>query len=147
MARRGSGGGGGMGGGGMMAPILSIATGLIIFVVLIIFAPTIAGSIQLAQPKLKEICSTCSGITSGGCAAPLLIYGQCGDSAIAAGGFGNYQNNSAADTSTYWSNWNATANTDIPNGVDIWTTNIQILGVVILIISIAVAMYFLKGMA
>ena len=101
MARRGGGGGGGgMGGSGMMAPILSIATGLLIFVILVIFAPTIAGSIEAAQPDM----------------AP-------------------------------GSDWNATYNTDLPSGVDVWTTNVQILGVVILIISIAVAMYFLKGMA
>jgi hypothetical protein len=100
MARRGGGGGGGMGGSGMMAPILSIATGLLIFVILVIFAPTIAGSIEAAQPDMP--------VTS---------------------------------------EWNSTHNTDLPSGVDVWTTNVQILGVVILIISIAVAMYFLKGMA
>lgn len=84
----------------MMAPVLSIATGLLIFVILIIFAPTIAGSIENAQPDL----------------APT-------------------------------DDWNATYNTDLPTGAEQWTTNIQILGVVVLIISIAVAMYFLKGMA
>lgn len=84
----------------MMAPILSIATGLLIFVILIIFAPTIAGSIEDAQPALSPT-----------------------------------------------SDWNATHNTDLPNGVSQWQTNIQILGVVILIVSIAVAMYYLKGMA
>src|SRR5512139_112612 len=98
MARRG--GGGGAAGGGMMAPVLSIATGLLIFVILIIFAPTIAGSIEQAQPAMGAS-----------------------------------------------SDWNATHNTDLPNGVTTWTTNIQILGVVVLIISIAVAMYYLKGMA
>ena len=98
MARRGGEGMGG--GGGMMAPVLSIATGLLIFVILIIFAPTIAGSIEESQPDMD------------------------------------------AD-----SDWNSTHNTDLPSGVDTWTTNIQILGVVVLIISIAIAMYYLKGMA
>jgi hypothetical protein len=107
MARRGGGeGGGGMGGsGGMMAPVLSIATGLLIFVILIIFAPTIAGSIERAQPALGA------------------------------------ENNWNASHRN-WSGEEA-----LPNGVQEWTTNIQILGVVILIISIAVAMYYLKGMA
>jgi hypothetical protein len=101
MARRQAQQGGGLGGGGgMMAPILSIGTGLLCFVILIIFAPTIAGSIQNAQPVM--------GVTS---------------------------------------DWNATYNPDLPSGVDVWTTNVQILGVVILIISIAVAMFFLRGMA
>jgi ABC-type Na+ efflux pump permease subunit len=94
------GGDGGGGSGGMMAPVLSIATGLLIFVILIIFAPTIAGSIEEAQPAMEVD-----------------------------------------------SDWNFSHNTDLPNGVQEWTTNIQILGVVILIISIAVAMYYLKGMA
>ena len=99
MARRGGEGMGG-GGGGMMAPVLSIATGLLIFVILIIFAPTIAGSIEQAQPAMDPA-----------------------------------------------SQWNSSVNTDLPDGVETWTTNIQILGVVILIISIAIAMYYLKGMA
>jgi hypothetical protein len=99
MARRGGEGGMG-GGGGMMAPVLSVATGLLIFVILIIFAPTIAGSIEQAQPAM--------GTTS---------------------------------------QWNKTVNTALPNGVSTWTTNVQILGVVVLIISIAIAMYYLKGMA
>jgi hypothetical protein len=100
MARRGGEGGGMGSGGGMMAPVLSVATGLLIFVILIIFAPTIAGSIEQAQPAM------------------------------------------AAD-----SDWNKTNNADLPDGVTTWTTNIQILGVVVLIISIAIAMYYLKGMA
>jgi hypothetical protein len=132
MARRGSGGGGGgIGGGGMMAPILSIATGLIIFVVLIIFAPTIAGSIQLSQPELKETCAY--GIAGAGV---YTTYGVCDGGTSFIG-----------TNITEYSDWNGTHNTDLPDGVDLWTTNIQILGVVILIISIAVAMYFLKGMA
>ena len=84
----------------MMAPVLSIATGLLIFVILIIFAPTIAGSIEESQTAMGPD-----------------------------------------------SDWNSTYNTDLPSGVDTWTTNIQILGVVVLIISIAIAMYYLKGMA
>ena len=99
MARRG-GGGGGAQSGWMMAPVLSIATGLLVFVVLEIFAPTIAGTIEDAQPTL------------------------------------------AAD-----SDWNKTYNTDLPTGSEEWTTNVRILGVVILIISISVAMYYLRSMA
>lgn len=99
MARRG-GDGGGMSSGGMMGPVISIATGLLIFVILIIFAPTIAGSVEAAQPALGAS-----------------------------------------------SDWNVTHNTNLPTGADTWETNIEILGVVVLIISIAVALYYLKGMA
>ena len=84
----------------MMAPVLSVATGLLIFVILIIFAPTIAGSVEQAQPAMSAT-----------------------------------------------SNWNSTVNPDLPDGTEVWTTNIQIMGVVVLIISIAIAMYYLKGMA
>lgn len=131
MARRGGGGGGGIGGGGMMAPVLSIATGLIIFVVLIIFAPTIAGSIEDANSgiDLQETCYYTVGGTN--------VYGNCNE----VNTTGTYDNLS------HWNSWNQTKYPDIPTGVDLWTTNIQILGVVILIVSIAVAMYFLKGMA
>lgn len=101
MARRG-GGGGSAGGsaGGMIAPVLSIASGLLVFVVLEIFAPTIAGTIEQAQPAMPAT-----------------------------------------------SDWNATYNTDLPSGAQDWTTNIRILGVVILIICVSVGMYYLKGMA
>lgn len=102
MARRAAGGGGMVGGGasgGMIAPVISIATGLLIFVILQIFAPTIAGTIEQAQPAMDPL-----------------------------------------------SDWNKSHNTDLPNGVDTWTTNVRILGVVILIISIAIAMYYLKSM-
>jgi hypothetical protein len=89
-----------MSGGGMMAPVLSAASGLLIFVILEIFAPTIAGTIQQGQPALP------------------------------------------AD-----SDWNGSYNTDLPNGANDWTTNIRIAGVVILIIFVAIAFYYLKGMA
>ena len=131
MARRG--GGGVAGGGGMMAPVLSIATGLLIFVILIIFAPTIAGSIEATQPSV----GTCSysNTTEGG-----TFYSDCGDV--------NTTYNDVYDIP--FSNgafWNPDYNSDLPNGTETWTTNIQILGVVVLIISIAIAMYYLKGMA
>lgn len=136
MARRSGGGGGG--GGGMMAPVLSVATGLLIFIILIIFAPTIAGSVELAQPDLKETCYTggdypnwteCAGV--GNVTWPETYAGGTGSGTAGSGE----------------SNWNHTAHPDLPQGSEVWTTNIQILGVVILIISIAIAMYFLKGMA
>lgn len=123
-------------GGGMMAPILSIATGLLIFVILIIFAPTIAGSVEDAQPTLdnvtlKETCHYTQGGTD--------LTGAC-ETVNASLTTAKYDNMST------WNEWNISHN-GIPTGTEVWVTNIQILGVVILIISIAVAMYFLKGMA
>jgi hypothetical protein len=117
-------------GGGMMAPVLSIATGLLIFVILIVFAPTIAGSVQEAQPAPSEVCGV--GDPAGGTTD--WVYQACtGD---------------PAENVTEYDRWlNTTEYTDIPDGVSTWTTNIQILGVVVLIISIAIAMYYLKGMA
>jgi len=52
MARRGGGGAAQGTAGSMMSPVISIATGLLCFVVLEIFAPTIAGTIEDAQPTL-----------------------------------------------------------------------------------------------
>lgn len=83
-----------------MAPVLSASIGLLVFVILEIFAPTIAGTIQAGQPAM--------GVSS---------------------------------------DWNGTYNTALPNGADDWTTNIRIAGVVILIIFVAIAFYYLKGMA
>lgn len=91
--------------GGMAAPLIGVAVNLLVFVILEIFAPTIAGVIQEGQPDL------------------------------------------AAD-----SEWNNTyraeqGETLIPTGADTWTMVVQIIGVVFLIIAVAIAIYYLKGMS
>ena len=134
MARRGASGGGMGSGGGMMAPVLSIATGLLIFVILIIFAPTIAGSIESAQPDF----GTCSYVNASD---SVTYYGTCGTTNASA------SNQEYTTAVSGGADWNPSINDDLPNGTETWTTNIQILGVVVLIISIAIAMYYLKGMA
>ena len=48
MARRGGAGEGG----GMAGPLIGVAVSLLVFVILEIFAPTIAGTIEEAQPDL-----------------------------------------------------------------------------------------------
>jgi hypothetical protein len=131
MARRGAGNGGG---GGMMAPVLSIATGLLIFIILIIFAPTIAGSIEDAQPAFGTTCTYYNATTA------TTHTGTCGTTNTSAGK--TYDVASSQDAM-----WNPSYNSALPAGEAVWTTNIQILGVVILIISISIAMYYLKGMA
>ena len=140
MARRMSGGGGGFGG-GLMAPVLSVGCGLLIFVVLIIFAPTIAGSIQNATDIPNGTCST--GNTTATAPAGEFNTGPLGEC-----GLRNTTATSSNDEfDTAYDTWNPDFDTTIPNGVQDWTTNIQILAVVILIISISVGLYYLKGMA
>ena len=95
MARR----GGGESTGGMAAPLIGVAVNLLVFIILVIFAPTIAGTIEAAQPDL--------GPTS---------------------------------------EWNKTHNPDLPTGAETWTTVIQIIGVVFLVIAISIAIFYLKGM-
>jgi len=134
MARR-DGSGGGMGlGGGMMAPVLSVATGLLIFVILVIFAPTIAGAIEDAQPSdMGGVCSYTNATST--------YYGDCGE--LAAG-------NATHTYDTAFSGgalWDSDYNSDLVNGADVWTQNVQILAVIVLIVSIAIAMYYLKGMS
>ena len=104
MARRGGDGGGG--GGGMAAPLIGVAIALLTFVILEIFAPTIAGTIQGAQPSLP--------VTS------------------------DWNN-------TYRTSTAGGSKTAIPSGADTWTTVVQIIGVVFLIIAIAIAIYYLKS--
>jgi hypothetical protein len=118
----------------MMAPVLSVATGLLIFVILIIFAPTIAGSVENAQPDFGE----CTSPDAGGVATS---FGTCGTWNETTGD--KYVNATAGGGG----DWNPASNADLPTGTATWTTNVQILGVVVLIISIAIAMYYLKGMA
>lgn len=45
------------------------------------------------------------------------------------------------------SDWNGTHNTDLPNGVDIWTTNVVLGGIVILVFFIALAIYYIRVIA
>jgi len=125
MARRGAGGEGG----GMAAPLIGVAVSLLTFIILIIFAPVIAGTIQNASGDVtgKEYCNVASGALAG------TAYGQCGDSGVAR-------------NITTHSEWNGTDNTDLPSGVSIWTTVIQIIGVVFLVIAISIAIFYLKGM-
>jgi hypothetical protein len=95
MARR-----GGEGGGGPMNTIIGGFIGLLVIVAIVILGPTLAGSIEAAQPAM--------GATS---------------------------------------DWNATHNTDLPNGVDLWTQNVTIGGVVILVFFIALAIYYIRVIA
>lgn len=44
------------------------------------------------------------------------------------------------------SDWNKSHNQALPSGTEQWTTGISILGVVILILSISIALFFLRGM-
>jgi hypothetical protein len=119
----------------MMAPVLSVATGLLIFVILIIFAPTIAGAVENAQPDFGE-CTLPTSSPPGG-----TVTGTCGTmNTTTAQTYVNATDGGGGD-------WNPASNPDLPTGVTTWTTNVQILGVVVLIISIAIAMYYLKGMA
>lgn len=45
------------------------------------------------------------------------------------------------------SEWNASHNTDLPSGVDLWTTNVVLGGVVILVFFIALAIYYIRVIA
>jgi hypothetical protein len=121
----------------MMAPVLSVATGLLIFVILIIFAPTIAGAVENAQPDF----GVCTQPALGGTDVWTTVTGTCGTAnATTTMVFVNATAGGGGD-------WNPASNDSLPTGVETWTTNVQILGVVVLIISIAIAMYYLKGMA
>lgn len=43
--------------------------------------------------------------------------------------------------------WNATYNTDLPTGESLWTTNVVIGGVVVLVFFIALAIYYIRVIA
>lgn len=45
------------------------------------------------------------------------------------------------------SDWNKTANPDLPNGADFWQTNVVIGGIVILVFFIALAIYYIRIIA
>ena len=45
------------------------------------------------------------------------------------------------------SQWNSSYNTNLPTGVAIWTTNVAIGGVVILVFFIALAIYYIRVIA
>ena len=88
----------------MAGPLIGVAVNLLVFVILEIFAPTIAGTIEQGQPAL--------------------------------------------DPASEWNNTYRTAQglDTIPTGAETWTTVIQIIGVVFLVIAISIAIFYLKGM-
>jgi hypothetical protein len=45
------------------------------------------------------------------------------------------------------SDWNSTHNTDLPSGSDVWSTNVTIGGIVILVFFIALAIYYIRVIA
>ena len=132
MGRRGSGDGSGMG--GMAAPVIGVAINLLVFVILEIFAPTIAGTIEAGQPSYGTLCSNTnatSGITyEGACGTVNPVTGVNFDVAVSDDAM-----------------WNPEYNSDLPTGASTWTVVMQIIGVVFLVIAIAISIYYLKGMA
>lgn len=85
---------------GPMNTIIGGFIGLLVVVAIVILGPTLAGSIEEAQPAM--------GATS---------------------------------------DWNVTHNTDLPTGVDIWTQNVAIGSLVILVFFIALAIYAIRVVA
>jgi hypothetical protein len=135
MARRGGGGGGS--GGGMASPLIGVAVALLTFVILEIFAPTIAGTIQGAQPALSP---TSEFNNSYRTATINLTVGTYPYGAP----------NGAWSINPILGPYNLTGGlgkSAVPSGADTWTVVVQIIGVVFLIIAIAIAVYYLKGMS
>lgn len=106
----------------MASPLIGVAIALLTFVILEIFAPTIAGTIQGAQPALP----------------PTSQWNN------------TFRTNPVGTGTNYVGGSNATGGglglSAIPSGADTWTTVVQIIGVVFLIIAIAIAIYYLKNL-
>jgi hypothetical protein len=45
------------------------------------------------------------------------------------------------------SEWNSTYNTDLPTGEEMWTTNVVLGGIVVLVFFIALAIYYIRVIA
>jgi hypothetical protein len=135
MARRNGNSGSGGASAGPMNTIIAGFVGLLVIVAVVILGPVLAGSIQNAVPSV----GTCS-YTGNGTA---VFYGDCGTT-------------NATDTyttrtyNTPWdaaSAWNPSANTDLPTGESLWTTNVIIGGVVVLVFFISLAIYYIRVIA
>lgn len=83
-----------------MNTIIGGFIGLLVIVTIVIMAPTLAGSIEAAQPALGAS-----------------------------------------------SDWNATHNTNLPDGEDVWTQNVTIGAIVILVFFVALAIYYIRVIA
>lgn len=125
MARRGS-----SESGGMAAPLIGVAISLLIFVIIEIFAPTIAGTLEESRVEGAYGTEFCNIADGGGSDDST---GECG---VVAG-----------QNITTWAEWNTTHHTDIPSGASTWTTVIQIAGAVFLVIVVTIAFFYLKGMS
>jgi len=117
--------------GGPMNTIIAGFVGLIVIVAVVILGPVLAGSIEDAMPNLHEKCSYIN-------AGATVFVGECGLTNVTAGK--DY-------TTPVGSVWNPEYNTDIPTGESIWTTNVIIGGVVILIFFISLAIFYIRVIA
>lgn len=132
MARRGS-SGGGMDS-GPMNTIIAGFVGLLVIVAIIILGPVLAGSIDDAVPTF----GTCSYVNA---TDTYTYYGDCGSA--------NTTHTELIYTTPYSesSYWNTEYNSDMPNGESLWTTNVVIGGVVVLVFFIALAIYYIRVIA
>jgi hypothetical protein len=136
MARR-SGAGGSSGGmsAGPMNTIIAGFVGLLVIVAIVILGPVLAGSIENAVPDY----GTCSYVGNG----TVVFTGDCG-SVNATDTYRVAEYNTPVSLSA---EWNPDFNSDIPNGSEMWSTNVVIGSVVILVFFIALAIFAIRVIA
>jgi len=130
MARR-TGEGGGT---GPMNVIISAFIGLLIIVAIITFGPTLGGKLEEAQPA----------ITGGSCSytnttSHVTTYGVCG--AEVAGDTAYDYNVAYAGAGM----WNSDYNTGLPNAATVWTDNVALGILVVLIFFVSLALYYIRS--
>ena len=138
MARRsGSSGGSGMSA-GPMNTIIAGFVGLLVIVAIVILGPILAGSIDDAVPYV----GTCS-YTNTSEPIDFTEYGRCGDTNVSQGRV----TGTFTDAEDAAAEWNTISNPDLPTGESLWSTNVVIGGVVILVFFIALAIYYIRVIA
>jgi len=131
MARR-----GGEGTGAGTTPIttlIPIFVGLLMIVIIVVLGPALAGAINAAYPASTSTCKYTNTTESN------TYYGRCG-TVNATDPSGKF--NTAITTGPF--NWNPLYNSAIPDGSALWTTNVLIGGIVVLVVLISMAIFYIR---
>lgn len=122
-------------GGNPINGLIAAFIGLLVIVAVIILAPVLAGSLQAATPNI----GTCSYTGN----ASVVYTGTCGE-----------QNTTDTYRTAIYNvpyddaaRWNPDYNTDLPSGSDIWTQNVTIGAIVILVFFVSMAILYIRVIA
>jgi len=100
-----------------MASLTAIAIGALILIAIFMFVPYMGGTIEASMPDMDD---------------KVAVYGNA--------------SNTSEITGYTYSSWNSSANTNLPDGADTWTTIAGLLTLAAVVVVISIVILYFKGM-